>query len=145
MGHYILMKRDLLDTPKYFSGYISDSIRNLMNKTFSIAHFQTNWSIDRTSGDLYCDPSYCFDYKKTGSARNRILFIHNHGTNEMIQLSCLLDTLIDTANFNRINSFDLSKYKNELREFSISVNPLPPLPKMGKLKIKFYHRNRFLL
>ena len=131
-GHYMISRdENCLESPKCFEGTINDKIRNLIDTTFYFDNYKTDYSWKWDDGTLYDGLTYCFDYKKVGSDRNRILFIPNKSPHKIKELGFLLDSLIYFTELKQ-STFTIKndKYKDDLMSLEVSINGKPP-------KIKF--------
>jgi len=64
-SHYIFMRHDtFLDTPKYFTGNLPDSIIKVINKVFETDNYGTDYSIKPEDSFIFDGFTYCLDYKK---------------------------------------------------------------------------------
>lgn len=141
-GHFIAMRHDtFMDAPKYFTGDITDSLKNLINKTFIVDNFVKDYSWKPEDNFIYDGFTYCLDYKKIDSLEKKIQFIPEKSPEQIKRISQLLDTLIYSSASNKIDSFNTKEYAKELSLFNLQISG--PLPKMVKFtpppKIKGIH------
>jgi hypothetical protein len=119
-----------MDTPKYFTGDIPDSLIKSINEVFATANYGTDYSIKPEDSFIYDDFTYCIDYKKKDSLARKIQFIPNKSPAEIKKIALLLDKLIFASTTNKTDKFDIDKYTKELSTFSLQVSG--PLPKLEK-------------
>lgn len=134
-GQFILMLRDsLMSKPRYFNGITNDTISKLIDKTFSVDTFKTNYKSRILENAFYNGFTYCMDYRTKNNSQKKIVFIQSKNINEINKLSICLDTLIKTTNIKQIDTVNLASYIIELKKFSsTSLGPVPK-PVMPKTK-----------
>src|ERR1700681_3394137 len=94
-GHFILMRHNsFMDSPKYFTGFLTDSFLNLINATFDTKTFETDYLLKPADNFIYAGFNYCFDYKSIDGMGKKIMFIPPKSPPEIKKLGQLLDTLI---------------------------------------------------
>ena len=130
-GHYFLMRHDtFMDTPKYFTGDIPDTLAQNINEVFATDNYNIDYSIKPEDSFIYDGFIYCLDYKKVDSTQKKIQFIPNKIPGRLKLLGLLLDKLIYASTKNTTKKFDTDQYSKELARFSLQVSG--PLPKLEK-------------
>lgn len=133
-GHFVVMRHDtFMDTPKYFSGDISDTLAKAINDVLATDNYNTDYSIKPEDSFIYDGFTYCIDYKKKDSLAKKIQFIPNKCPDSIKQIALLLDKLIFASTNNTTSKFDTDPYSKELANFSLRVSG--PLPKFEKPNI----------
>ena len=139
-GHFNLMLRDsIMSKPKYFKGGINDTISNLIDKTFSIDTFKTDYKSNALQNIAYDGFTYCLDYKKIKDNRKRIIFIKRGIPYNIQKLSMLLETVNDNSKPKQVDTINITTYIDELKSYSsVSLGPLPTVeyPKVEYPKVK---------
>ncbi len=135
-GQFNLMLKDsFMSKPKYFKGIINDTISKLIDKTFSVDTFQTDYKSQTLQNSFYDGLTYCLDYRIKSNNQKKIIFVQSGSPNKINKLSTALDTLVRTPHVKQIDTLELAMYVNELKRFSSAS--LGPLPKLIKLKTKW--------
>ena len=133
-GHFVLMRHDtFMDTPKYFTGDIPDTLTKAINDVFATYNYNIDYSIKPEDSFIYDGFTYCIDYKKKDSLAKKIQFIPNKSPDRIKQIGLLLDKLIYTSTNIPTSKFDTDMYSKELANFSLQVSG--PLPKLEKPNI----------
>ena len=133
-GHYSFMRHDtFMDTPKYFTGDIPDSVIKSINDFFYTEKCGTKYPTKPGDSFIYDGFTYCFDYKKKDSLDRKIQFIPNKSPEQIKKLALLLDKLIFASTTTKTNKFDTYHYSKELSTFALKESG--PLPKLEKPKI----------
>ena len=136
-GNFVLMRHDRwMDKPKYFSGFVNDTIRQLLDTTFYHDNFKTDYSWNINNPFIYDGFTYCFDYKKQDSERKQIQFIPHNSPAPIKKLSLLLDTLISNAFTTSIDTLNLKSYTEQLKQLYITVSGQPPKPSKAVIQFK---------
>jgi hypothetical protein len=126
MGHFKLMLRDsLMSKPKYYEGFINDTIRNIIDKTFAVDSFKTDYKHPQLQNIVYDGFTYCIDVKKDTSSK-KIVFIGYRSPADLKRLSSLLDNIVNTTNATYVDRIDMSDYYKELERFSSTSLGPPP-------------------
>lgn len=130
-GHYFLMRHDtFMDTSKYFTGDIPDTLAKLINYVFSNDNYSIDYPIKPKGSFIYDGFTYCIDYTKKDSLAKKIQFIPNQSPEQIKHLGLLLDELIYSLTRDRTDKFSIDNYARELSTFSLQTSgPLPRLVK----------------
>jgi hypothetical protein len=130
-GHYILMRHDtFMDTPKYFTGDISDTLAKAINYVLATDNYSIDYSIKPDDSFIYDGFTYCIDYKKKDSLAKKFQFIPNKCPEQIKLLGLSLDKLIYSLTMDRADVFPTDDYARELATFSLQTSgPLPRLEK----------------
>ena len=135
-GKFIVMRHDTPRVkPKYFIGFISDTIRKFIDTTFSNDNFKTDYTWKVENSFVYDGFTYCFDYQIQKKRRKEIQFIPHNSPDQIKELSSLLDTLIYTSASKPTDTLNLNNYTNQLKQLYLSVSQPPP--KIQKTIIEF--------
>jgi hypothetical protein len=128
-GQFNLMLRDsFMSKPRYFTGIINETVRKLIDKTFRVDTFKTDYKSKTLQNEFYDGFTYCVDYRTKNNNQKKIIFIKSGNPNEIRKLSICLDTLIKTTDTKQINTVNLATYIIDLKKFSLSsLGPVPTL------------------
>lgn len=137
-GKFVLMRHDnWRSKPKYFTGYINDTIKQFIDTTFYNDNFKTDYSWNPEKPVVYDGFIYCFDYAIKNNSRKQIQFIPPYSPNQIVKLSSLLDTLVYNTVTKKIDTLNISNYSEKMKQLLLSVSPLPWPPKPPKVTIEF--------
>ncbi len=136
-GKFILMRHDeWMSTPKYFQGFINDTIRQQIDTIFYNDDFKTDYSYDVERNGIYDGYTYCLDYSKENNFNKKIQFIPVNSPDQVKALSKLLDTLVYNVSALPAESLNLRRYTEQLEVLYISkqgrvpkAQKPPPNPK----------------
>ena len=133
-GHFVLMRHDtFMDTPKYFTGDISDTLAKAINDVLATDNHNTDYSIKPEDSFIYDGFTYCIDYTMKDSLSKKIQFIPNKSPDRIKHLGLLLDTLIYSLATDSTDKFSTDEYAKELTNFSLQTSS--PLPRLEKPNI----------
>jgi hypothetical protein len=135
-GKYSLMRHDVfMDSPKYFEGVLTDSIRVQIDSTLTTA-FDSIYSYTSDSPIIYDGFSYVFDYQMQGSKRKIVHFIPQYSPEQIRKLSTVLDSVIYSKIGKRIDSFSIEDYKSDIRKNIEQLGIRPPKRVAPNVEIK---------
>jgi hypothetical protein len=124
-GHFSMMRRDsLMSKPKYYTGFINDSIANQIQRTFKQDTFKTDYKTEATKNIAYDGLVYRLDYKLEKENRKKIKFIQSDSPTEIVKLSLLFDNLDTLTKVTEVDTISLNGYLEELKKYS--PPSLPP-------------------
>jgi hypothetical protein len=126
-GKFLIMRHEnWMKNPKYFSGTISDTLRYIINATFSNDFYDSNYLYNVDKNGIYDGLDYCFDYKKRNGESKKIRFIPPNSPDQIKVLSSLLDTFIHKTTKSNIDTLLLNDYIDTLAKLSFAELPPPP-------------------
>jgi hypothetical protein len=134
-GTFVVMRHDsFMDTPKYFGGSISDTIRKKIDSMFE-QPYSPVYTYSPDTPIIYDGFSYFIDYVKKDSERKTIQFIPKFSPLRIQELSNLLDTLIYSRAVDKINAFNIVNYEKELIK-EVKVNTKLPKSVPPHIEVK---------
>jgi hypothetical protein len=136
-GRFKLMLRDSAHNPTYFTGPVSDTIVKLVDKTFRVDTFKTDYRNDSVEGIAYSGYTYCFDYKTAETKPGkRLLFIQSRSPELLRILSQQLDNVSSNTKATKVDTLDITSSIEEFKKFSATTLGEPPTIDKAKFKPK---------
>lgn len=134
-GHFNIFRRDdWKGKPSYFTGYINDTIRDLIDTVLNAHNYKSDYTWNVDDGFIYDGYTYTLDYKDFSNTRKLIHYIPNKSPESITKLGLLLDTLVYEKAAKKIDTLNIDNYMQEL--MSISWAMATP-PKIHIEKTKF--------
>ena len=134
-GKYELMLRDSLRKPKYYVGIINDTIGKLIDKTFAVDTFKTDYKSNALMNIAYDGYTYCLEYKKDKEKEKKIIFIDYQRPKGIKALTMQLDKVFNSSSkVSQVDTVEMKHYIEQLKKFSSSS--LGTVPKLEKPKFE---------
>ena len=122
-GQFSLMIRDdFMSKPKYYNGFIDDTVRNIISKTFAIDTFKTEYT--NIPNIAYDGFTYCLDIKSDSSHKKIIFYPFN--VVPLRRLSKVLENLVKTSKPVRVDTIYMEAYVKDLQQSSFLELEPPP-------------------
>lgn len=132
-GHFSLMLRDSTSKPRFFKGTINDTIRNLINQTFSVDTFNNDYKSEALQNIAYSGYTFCFDYVKENESRKRIVFIQIRSPKLIETLSTKFDKILQYSKAQQVDTISIASYVRDLKKYSATL--LGPAPRLEAPKL----------
>jgi hypothetical protein len=118
-GDFSLMLRDTASKAIYYTGTVNDTIRQLINRTFSVDTFTNDYKSKSLQNIAYSGFTYCLDYKKQNEKRKRIVFIQTRSPEAIRSLSIQLDKILGNTKVKEIDAATLAPHIEELKNLAL--------------------------
>ena len=134
-GRFRILMRDSLNKTTYFTGTVNDTIVKLIERTFRVDTFKTDYKNDSLEGIAYSGYTYCFDYKTADKEeKKKVRFIQSRSPEPLRILSQQLDNLNFISGATQVDTLDIVSSIEEFKKFSAASLGEPP--KVEKVKFK---------
>jgi len=135
-GKFNIMRRDDGNgKPLYFTGYINDTIRKIIDTVLATQNYKSDflWNVD--DGFTYDGYTYTLDFTDDSNKRKFIHYIPNKSPLPITKLGLLLDTLVYAGATQQIDTLNIDTYMKELKSMSWAMMP-PPKVHVEKAEFK---------